>query len=217
MPPQPSALENAGGDTFAGITGGIAARLGPVGRWQARGGRQLLDEHRAGRPRGFPRLPPRPDGRRRRAQQPRRSSSPGKAYEADPYVARIVEAYARMLGNAGRFDEAGSRPRRASTPQGLDPSAGRLPCKATIDLKQRPGVFAANVQAGAAEMFHSHRRGAGPRGQPPRSPRCSCSWACISIRRPTSIDLVYRPVARCGRPARRRQRHLRRRCRRPRR
>ena len=29
-----------------------------------------------------------------------------RARESDPYVARIVEAYLRMLGNAGRFDEA---------------------------------------------------------------------------------------------------------------
>ena len=32
-----------------------------------------------------------------------------RAWETDPYVARIVEAYARMLGNAGRLRRTGDR------------------------------------------------------------------------------------------------------------
>ena len=76
-----------------------------------------------------------------------------KAYEADPSVARIVEAYTRMLGNAGRFDEA-EKVFADYAAQGVShPLVDAV--KASVDRKQRPGVFAADAQAGAAELFHS--------------------------------------------------------------
>ncbi len=58
-----------------------------------------------------------------------------------------------MLGNAGRFDEA-DKVLADYGSQGLShPLVTAV--KAKIDLKQRPGAFAANVQGGAAELFHS--------------------------------------------------------------
>jgi tetratricopeptide (TPR) repeat protein len=75
-----------------------------------------------------------------------------RAWEADPFVARIVEAYARILGNAGRFDEA------ADVIAGFEKEGYTHPLvddvKRAVAEKRRPGSFAANVQAGAAEMFH---------------------------------------------------------------
>jgi len=75
-----------------------------------------------------------------------------KAYEVDPYVARIVEAYSRMLGNAGRFDDA-ETVLEAFANEGLThPLVSTV--AASIEKKQAPGPFADNVQTGAAEMFH---------------------------------------------------------------
>lgn len=76
----------------------------------------------------------------------------GRAYEAEPYVARIVEVYARMLANAGRFDEASDVIGEFEA-RGLTHPVVSI-VKAQVEAKQRPGVFAANVQVGAAEMFH---------------------------------------------------------------
>ncbi len=76
-----------------------------------------------------------------------------KAYENDPYVARVVEAYTRMLGNAGRFDEAIDVIVNYEA-QGLTHPLIDV-VKDAVANKRRPGLFAANVQGGAAEMFHS--------------------------------------------------------------
>lgn len=75
-----------------------------------------------------------------------------RAHEVDPFVARIVEAYARMLGNAGRFDEASEVVAKFEAEGLTHPLVDVV--KAAIDRKQRPGPFAASVQSGAAEMFH---------------------------------------------------------------
>lgn len=76
----------------------------------------------------------------------------GRAFDAEPYVARIVEVYARILANAGRFDEAldviADFERRGLT----HPVVTIV--KEQVEAGQRPGIFAANVQVGAAEMFH---------------------------------------------------------------
>ncbi len=146
------ALENVGGDTYAGIAGGVLRawalsaddKLDEANKaLDGIGGGGLEDFlvfHRA--------LMADVAGRSADAIQLAK-----RAYEADPYVARIVEAYSRMLGNAGRFDEA-ETVIAAYEAQGLGhPLVDAV--KAKIDLKQRPGVFAANVQAGAAELFHS--------------------------------------------------------------
>ena len=76
-----------------------------------------------------------------------------QAHEADPYTADIVEAYARMLGNAGQFDKAIDAIVGFEA-QGLNhPVITEL--KGVLAKKQRPGLYADSVQAGAAEMFHS--------------------------------------------------------------
>jgi tetratricopeptide (TPR) repeat protein len=76
----------------------------------------------------------------------------GRAFDAEPYVARIVEVYARILANAGRFDEAKDVIAQFEE-QGLSHPVVTI-VKEQIEAGQRPGIFAANVQVGAAEMFH---------------------------------------------------------------
>lgn len=76
-----------------------------------------------------------------------------QAYEADPNVARLVEAYVRMLGNASRFDEA-QKVIDAFDDQGFEhPLVDAL--RPAIANKTRPGKLAPNSQTGAAEMFQS--------------------------------------------------------------
>jgi tetratricopeptide (TPR) repeat protein len=75
-----------------------------------------------------------------------------QAYDVDPLVARIVEAYARMLGNTGRFDEATDVIARFQAEGLTHPLVDVV--KEAIDAKRRPGLFATSVQMGAAEMFH---------------------------------------------------------------
>ncbi|MGV8853721.1 MAG: tetratricopeptide repeat protein [Devosia sp.] len=76
----------------------------------------------------------------------------GQAFDAEPYVARIVEVYARMLANAGRFDEAKDVIAQFED-QGLNhPIVTAV--REQIDAGRAPGIFAPNVQVGAAEMFH---------------------------------------------------------------
>jgi tetratricopeptide (TPR) repeat protein len=145
-------LENVGGDTYAGIAGGVlrAWALTADGKFDeantlldtvGQGGLEdFLVFHRA--------LMAEVSGRSADALELGK-----KAYEADPYVARIVEAYTRMLGNAGRFDEA-EKVLADYGKQGLSHPLIDV-VKAKIDAKQRPGVFAADAQAGAAELFHS--------------------------------------------------------------
>lgn len=145
-------LSNVGGDTFAGITGGLLRAWALLGDGKPAEAKSVMDGigeggledflvfHRA--------LMADVAGNSKEALE-----YAAKAYEADPFVARIVEAYARILGNAGRFDEA-SKVIAKFQAQGLDhPLVTAV--KAKIDLKQRPGVFAVDVQSGAAEMFHS--------------------------------------------------------------
>lgn len=76
----------------------------------------------------------------------------GQAFEREPYVARIAEVYARILANAGRFEEA-LDVIGAFEGQGLSHPVVTI-VKEQVEAGQRPGIFAANVQVGAAEMFH---------------------------------------------------------------
>ncbi|RUT31146.1 tetratricopeptide repeat protein [Arsenicitalea aurantiaca] len=76
-----------------------------------------------------------------------------RAYEADPLVARMVEAYSRMLGNQGRFDEAREVLARYDA-EGLSHPLVTI-VEDAVGAGRRPGPFVSNVQAGAAEMFHS--------------------------------------------------------------
>ncbi|HHG91303.1 MAG TPA: tetratricopeptide repeat protein [Devosia sp.] len=75
-----------------------------------------------------------------------------KAYEADPFISRSVEVYARVLGNAGRFAEA-LEVLDAYEREGLShPSL--IPVRADIEAGRLPGKYATNVAAGAAELYH---------------------------------------------------------------
>lgn len=75
-----------------------------------------------------------------------------QAYAVDPYVARIVEAYTRVLGNASRFDEARAV-LDAYENEGLSHPIVDVVAE-SIDRGVRPGKLASSVQIGAAEMFH---------------------------------------------------------------
>ncbi|WP_421760686.1 tetratricopeptide repeat protein [Devosia sp.] len=146
------ALEKAGGDTFAGVTGGIIRAWALSAEGQDAESSKLLDTLGQGGLEDFLVF-----HRALMADVAGRSSEAldfaKKAYEGDPNVVRVVEAYTRMLGNAGRFDEAEAVIAKFDA-TGLDhPLIDAV--KASIDLKQRPGVFATNVQAGAAEVFNS--------------------------------------------------------------
>ena len=145
-------LQNAGGDTYAGIAGSVLRAWALTAENKLDEANKLLDGvgqggledflvfHRA--------LMADVAGRTTEALELGK-----KAYDADPYVARIVEAYTSILGNAGRFDEAEAVLADYASKGLSHPLVEAV--KARIDLKQRPGVFAPDVQAGAAELFHS--------------------------------------------------------------
>jgi tetratricopeptide (TPR) repeat protein len=138
-------------ESFAGITGGILRAWALVGAGRNAGAAAVLDQigqtgleefltfHRA--------LMAEVGGDNAAA-----IGYAAQAYEADPFVARIVEAYARMLGNAGRFNEASEVIEKFELEGYTHPLVDVV--KTAIEEKRRPGLFAPNVQVGAAEMFH---------------------------------------------------------------
>ncbi|MCF4097843.1 tetratricopeptide repeat protein [Maritalea mediterranea] len=74
-----------------------------------------------------------------------------QAYEADPFVFRIVEAYARFLGNQGKFDAALDIIKRYN-----DRGLTHVNIETLTEMlaqKKRPGRMANNVQQGAAETL----------------------------------------------------------------
>jgi len=75
-----------------------------------------------------------------------------KAYQSSPTAPRMVEAYARILGNAGKFDEALDVVNKFDAQALGDPIIDRV--KIALAAHQRPGLFSPNVQSGAAELFH---------------------------------------------------------------
>ena len=75
------------------------------------------------------------------------------AYGNEPFVARLVEVYARMLAHAD--DAEGAREViDAYTAEGLAHPLVTAVSNA-LSAGQAPGLFATNVQIGAAEMYHS--------------------------------------------------------------
>ncbi len=146
-----SGLDKLGNESFSGITGAIIRAWALVGEGKLEDGLKSLEPvaanglddflvfHRA--------LMADVAG-----QHDRAIDLVAKAYETDPYVARIVEAYARMLGNAGRFDEAEGILNSFAGEGLTHPLVDSV--RVTIQAKQAPGPFADNVQTGAAEMFH---------------------------------------------------------------
>lgn len=146
-----SALETISQDTFTGITAGILRAWALVGEKQfdeadalmvelgATGLEDFLVFHRA--------LMAEVAGNRQKALE-----LAEQAFNNEPYVARMVEIYARMLANDGRFDEAADVIASFEN-QGLTHPLVTV-VKEAVEAKRRPGVFATNVQIGASEMFH---------------------------------------------------------------
>lgn len=75
-----------------------------------------------------------------------------QAYETDSYVARIVEAYLRMLGRQGRFDEASAVLQNYAAEGLAHPLITAV--AEDIEAHRAPAPFAATIQSGAAEMYH---------------------------------------------------------------
>ena len=144
-------LDNVSEDSFSGITAGLLrawalvgdGRAGEADALMARlGGRGLEDFlvfHRA--------LMNEAAGNTQAAL-----TLAQRAYDVEPYVARIAEVYARMLANSGDF-EAARDVLDAFEAQGLSHAVIRN-VREAVDAGRRPGVFTTSVQVGAAEMFH---------------------------------------------------------------
>ncbi len=79
-------------------------------------------------------------------------ASAEQAYRSDPFVARIVEAYVRMLGNASMFDAAKDVLTIYKNEGASHPNVTQV--AAVIEKGARPGKLADSPQKGAAEMFH---------------------------------------------------------------
>lgn len=76
-----------------------------------------------------------------------------QAYQTDPFVANIVEAYVRMLGNDGQFGAA-SDILKTYTNQGLSqPSV--LALIDPISNKRLPGKYATNISKSAGEVYRA--------------------------------------------------------------
>ncbi len=75
-----------------------------------------------------------------------------RAYELDPFVPRIAEAYIRILGNAGEFERAQEILDSFEAEGVAHPVVDVL--REPIAAGRKPGLFAENVQAGASEMLH---------------------------------------------------------------
>ncbi|KQN77586.1 hypothetical protein ASE94_16435 [Devosia sp. Leaf64] len=145
------ALETISQDTFTGITAGILRAWALVGEKRyaeadelmsklgATGLEDFLVFHRA--------LMAEASGDKAKALE-----LAAKSFENEPYVARMVEVYARMLANDGKFDEA-TEVIKTFEDQGLTHPLVTV-VKEAVEAKRRPGVFTTNVQIGAAEMFH---------------------------------------------------------------
>ena len=144
-------LEPLGTDNFAGITGGILRAWAYVGNGKPDEAAAVLDQLSTGGLEGFLVL-----HRAMMAEVEGNTEDAvkfaGTAYNTEPQVARLVEAYARILGNAGRFDEAMAVIAQFES-QGLSHSLVDV-VKTKLAQKQSPGPFITSVQAGAAEMFH---------------------------------------------------------------
>lgn len=75
-----------------------------------------------------------------------------EAYEFDPYVPRIAEAYVRILANAGQYEDAQAVLDMLNEEGVGHPLLDVL--AEPVANGRRPGLFAPNVQAGAAEVLH---------------------------------------------------------------
>lgn len=147
-----AALDGLGADTFEDITGSILKAWALTGQGKLDDAYQLLDGLADGALKDFllfhravmADVAGRPDDAITYAEQ---------AYDSEPFSPDIVELYARMLGNAGRFDEARAVIAKFETRNAGHPLIQAV--KAAIGFKRKPGPFAADAQAGAGEMFHA--------------------------------------------------------------
>ncbi|NGP17471.1 tetratricopeptide repeat protein [Devosia aurantiaca] len=75
-----------------------------------------------------------------------------QAFEAEPFVPRIVEAYAKMLAADGQVDAALDVIDEFEAQGVKHPITTQL--RATLEAGEKPDLFPSSVQVGAAEMFH---------------------------------------------------------------
>ena len=144
-------LQVVGEDTFSGITAGIMRAWALVGEGKANEAETLMNRlggdglgdflvfHRALMAEAGGNMPL----ALRLAEQ---------AFDAEPYVVRMAEVYARMLANSGDFDAARDVLDQYEA-QGMSHAVIRN-LREAVDAGRRPGVFTTSVQVGAAEMFH---------------------------------------------------------------
>ncbi len=151
-----SQLDGLGADTFEGITASVLRSWALVGAGKADDAFAGLDKVSQGIGEEFLAFP-----RAIMADIAGRSdeavSSITQAHDSAPYDATNVEAYARILGNAGRFDEAIDAIVEYEA-QGLS-SPLVTEVKEMLAKKQRPGLYADSVQTGAADFLSLVGRG----------------------------------------------------------
>ena len=144
-------LSNIGEDSFTAITGGILHAWALVGENKSEEAGKILDTLGQGGLEDFL-LFHRALMAEAAGDTDKAIELAGQAFDSEPNVARVVEVYARILANAGEFDQA-----KAAIAQfenlGLSHPVVSI-VKKTIEAGQKPGVFASNVQVGAAEMYH---------------------------------------------------------------
>ncbi|MCB9993319.1 MAG: tetratricopeptide repeat protein [Hyphomicrobiaceae bacterium] len=85
------------------------------------------------------------------ANDPSATDYMARAYKLDPLVPNVVEAYVHMLGNDGRFDEA-KAVLDAYSAQGLVQQSVTALYE-PINQRQLPGKYAADIPAGASEVY----------------------------------------------------------------
>ncbi|MDB5623975.1 MAG: tetratricopeptide repeat protein [Devosia sp.] len=144
-------LASIGRDSFTGITAGILRAWAMIGDNRVEEADKLLDDLGQGGLEDFLVF-----HRALMAEAAGDNDSAiryaGQAFDAEPTVARIVEIYARVLANAGEFEQAKAAIAKFEDAGLTHPVVTIV--KQAVDAGQRPGIFAANVQVGAAEMFH---------------------------------------------------------------
>ncbi|HTM76999.1 MAG TPA: tetratricopeptide repeat protein, partial [Devosia sp.] len=150
-PAAESMLANIGQDSFTAITGGILRAWALVGENKPKAAEKALDNLGQGGLEDFL-LFHRALMAEAAGDTDKAIALAGQAYDAEPNVARVVEVYARILANAGQFDQAKEAIAKFEA-QGLSHPVVTI-VKNMVDAGQKPGVFASNVQVGAAEMFH---------------------------------------------------------------
>lgn len=143
-------LDNMGFDNFIGITGAVVRAWAQVGLGDVDQAYTDLDEMNGSGLETFlvfHRALMADIGGDRRALEYAEA-----AYEADPMVSRIVEAYARILGNAGQADAALEVIDTYENQGLVHPAVTQV--RESLLAGRRPGKFASGIPAGAAELFH---------------------------------------------------------------